>query len=109
MSETLYADNKPVLHIMTPNEVRDRMGLYPLSKSLDNDIQTNCPNCGAPVNYKADKCEYCGTPYQHCIDRMLKEKEVLVLKINSLRDQEKLKELYSEAIKAMRNYATKGL
>ena len=74
-----------------------------------SDIQTNCPNCGAPVNYKADKCEYCGTPYQHYIDRMLKEKEVLVLKLDLLRDQEKINELYSEAIKAMRIYAQKRI
>ena len=24
----------------------------------------NCPNCGAPIDSKKDKCSYCGTPYQ---------------------------------------------
>ena len=24
---------------------------------------TNCPNCGAPIDYEKNKCEYCGTPY----------------------------------------------
>ena len=25
--------------------------------------QTNCPNCGAPIDYSKEKCEYCGTYY----------------------------------------------
>ena len=26
-------------------------------------MKTNCPNCGAPIDYEKNKCEYCGTPY----------------------------------------------
>ena len=25
--------------------------------------QTNCPNCGAPVDRRRCECVYCGTPY----------------------------------------------
>lgn len=25
--------------------------------------ETNCKNCGAPINMYAEKCEYCDTPY----------------------------------------------
>lgn len=24
---------------------------------------TNCPNCGAPIDIHAEKCAYCDTPY----------------------------------------------
>ena len=26
-------------------------------------VDTNCKNCGAPVDTRNEKCEYCGTPY----------------------------------------------
>lgn len=26
-------------------------------------MKTNCPNCGAPIDYAKEKCEYCGTWY----------------------------------------------
>lgn len=26
-------------------------------------MNTNCPNCAAPVDPQAEKCAYCGTPY----------------------------------------------
>lgn len=26
--------------------------------------QTNCQNCGAPIDYSKEKCEYCGTYYE---------------------------------------------
>ena len=26
-------------------------------------MNTNCINCGAPIDINADKCSYCGTPY----------------------------------------------
>ena len=26
-------------------------------------VGTNCKNCGAPVEPRNEKCEYCGTPY----------------------------------------------
>lgn len=27
-------------------------------------MKTNCPNCGAPIDYSKEKCEYCGTYYE---------------------------------------------
>lgn len=30
--------------------------------------QTNCPNCGAPIDRSRDSCEYCGTPYDKSND-----------------------------------------
>lgn len=27
-------------------------------------MTTNCPNCGAPIDYSKEKCEYCGTYYE---------------------------------------------
>lgn len=30
--------------------------------------QTNCPNCGAPIDRSRDSCEYCGTPYEKSND-----------------------------------------
>ena len=26
-------------------------------------METNCKNCGAPIDLKDAKCAYCGTPY----------------------------------------------
>lgn len=26
-------------------------------------FKTNCPNCGAPINYSKARCAYCDTPY----------------------------------------------
>lgn len=37
--------------------------------------QTNCPNCGAPIDIHRKSCEYCGTPY---------EKEVYLVEAPSL-------------------------
>lgn len=28
-------------------------------------MNTNCVNCGAPIDRKLNKCPYCGTPYDH--------------------------------------------
>ena len=30
--------------------------------------QTNCPNCGAPIDISRSSCEYCGTPYEKSND-----------------------------------------
>lgn len=30
--------------------------------------QTNCPNCGAPIDIHRKSCEYCGTPYEKSND-----------------------------------------
>ena len=28
-------------------------------------MNTNCVNCGAPIDRKLKKCPYCGTPYDY--------------------------------------------
>ena len=28
-------------------------------------MNTNCVNCGAPIDRKLNKCPYCGTPYDY--------------------------------------------
>lgn len=30
----------------------------------ENITISNCPNCGAPVDIRAEKCPYCDTPYE---------------------------------------------
>lgn len=54
--------------IMTPNEIRELLGLATIpyrddyfAKYSDNRI-TNCKNCGAPLT-KNGYCEYCRTQY----------------------------------------------
>ena len=34
-------------------------------------MRTNCPNCGAVVNFDDDRCAYCGTPYVEKPERCL--------------------------------------
>lgn len=34
--------------------------------------QTNCPNCGAPIDISRSSCEYCGTPYEKSNDIPIK-------------------------------------
>ena len=69
---------------------------------------TNCPNCGAPiVSYQ---CEYCGTVLNVCRKvenekTILKlENELVALKTRQLYEQDILKELYEDTIRAMRSY-----
>lgn len=47
--------------LMTPNEIRERIGLDPIKESSLT-RQTNCKNCGAPLSNNG-RCEYCGTQY----------------------------------------------
>ena len=52
--------------IMTPNEIRELLGLEPISEPElvvnHSDRMTNCKNCGAPLT-ETNRCEYCGTRY----------------------------------------------
>lgn len=70
---------------------------------------TNCPNCGAPI--ASSQCEYCGTIlYDHRrleIEKAMLEleNEVLNLKTRYLHEQNVCRDLYEEAIKAMRSYS----
>lgn len=53
--------------LMTPNEIREYLGLEPIKEpeleiTYTNRTGTNCKNCGAPLP-KSGKCEYCGTQY----------------------------------------------
>lgn len=47
--------------IMTPNELRQQIGLEPIKETTTVSI-TNCKNCGAPLSGE-NHCEYCGTYY----------------------------------------------
>lgn len=49
------------LPVMTPNEIRQLLGLEPIAGSVTANI-SNCKNCGAPVGI-SKYCEYCGTHY----------------------------------------------
>lgn len=52
---------------MTPNEMREALGLRPINDSCVQSIRmqdnpTNCPNCGAPIT--SWKCPYCDTVFE---------------------------------------------
>lgn len=32
---------------------------------MSGSLRTHCPSCGAPIDYHAEKCAYCDTPYSH--------------------------------------------
>lgn len=59
--------------------------------------QSNCQNCGAPIHDEV--CEYCGT-------NSFMEKDIIKAKTEALKSQKRVEELYSEALKAMRNYSS---
>ena len=63
---------------------------------------TNCPNCGAPVTVAT--CEYCGTifPRQHSDEA----RTLLELKQEHLQQNMVIKQLYEDAIFAMRAYSS---
>lgn len=46
-------------------------------------MHTNCPNCGAVIDYELHKCPYCGTSYfdMSCVD--LESGEPIYLKIKT--------------------------
>ena len=82
-------------------------------------IPTNCPNCGAVVDPYGHKCEYCDTPYSWAYERpvykndpevdtynrLSLENKLLEVKLDALRQQEITKQLYEEALRAMRQYS----
>lgn len=74
-------------------------------------LATNCPNCGAVVNPSNYKCEYCDTPYSWTTDnrysreKLLLENELLRCKVEALQQADRTKQLYEEALKAMRQYS----
>lgn len=64
----LYADNICVAEVLqeyelSMNMIRELYGVDPVMPGRFRDIpvQTNCPNCGAPIT--SHKCEYCGTVF----------------------------------------------
>ena len=73
--------------------------------------KTNCPNCGAPIT--GPKCEYCDTIFidekkeaiAECCNHMCDCSGSLIIKMKELWSAEKTKELYEEAIKAMKKYS----
>lgn len=51
--------------IMTPNEIRESLGMSAIKNRVDYHFApriTNCKNCAAPLT-KDGYCEYCGTQY----------------------------------------------
>lgn len=77
----LYADNVCVAEVfqayddglITANAVRE---LCSNARPIHRDIpvQTNCPNCGAPIT--SHKCEYCGTVFDRNVeDSLQKQRE----------------------------------
>ena len=60
-SHTDFADKLTRNGIMTPNETRQMFGLS--RNAVNKTSKTNCPNCGAPIDIHAEKCEYCDTPW----------------------------------------------
>jgi hypothetical protein len=71
-----------------------------------NRIPTNCPNCGAVIDPSNCKCEYCDTPYPWALDRkrLVTENEVLKIKTEAYIEAESIRQLYEEALRAMRRY-----
>ena len=69
---------------------------------------TNCPNCGAVVT--GYRCEYCETVFDisrndTIIYRLNFENCLLEAKTRHLLDQAMIKDLYKDALKAMRAYS----
>ena len=65
-------------YILTPNELREMLGLRPIDDShyLNSNTKiesNNCPNCGAPIT--SWKCEYCDTVFDK--ERIDKQKELI--------------------------------
>ena len=82
---------------------------------------TNCPNCGAVIT--GPQCEYCDTRFDidpvlytpkknmDKMDRLIKERlglenELLSRKTRALADAAALKDLYTSALNAMRQYSS---
>lgn len=67
---------------------------------------TNCRNCGAPIDAASlYKCPYCGTVYSHIHEPKLSGNCREAYKLQTeLYASLVTKDLYSEAIKAIRRY-----
>lgn len=64
---------------------------------------SNCPNCGAPIS--GYKCEYCGTVFDMSEEERLRlESELLLAKTNYLNNVMTVRNLYEDAIRAMKRY-----
>ena len=67
---------------------------------------TNCPNCGAPIT--GWRCEYCGTVFDISEkERLMSENELLKIKTRHLYDVTTVRNLYEDALRAMRAYANR--
>ena len=65
---------------------------------------TNCPNCGAPIT--GYQCEYCETVFDISNQSHLdKEIELLRSETEYMKYHIAVQNLYTAAIRAMRNYA----
>lgn len=78
---------------MTPNEMRESMGMEPIKKSTDKHMY-NCPNCSAPIT--GDRCEYCGTVFKQV------EPTIMYYADNRLIAEIKQTDINSELIKSVR-------
>ena len=65
-------------------------------------MKTNCPNCGAPI--QGPKCEYCGTNFRDYRTN-LDEVNLIKAKTGFFKQQAIMRDLYDDAIRAMRVYA----
>lgn len=94
---------------------------------VDYSIMTNCPNCGAPIT--GPVCEYCGTrhwgyqsgsagsPVESMLShgvitpnearRILGMAELYDAKMELLKQQEIMRNLYDATIRAMRGYTSR--
>lgn len=65
--------------------------------------ETNCQNCGAPVTYGKNVCEYCGTPYKIIFTRHAKadidnEINKCVAELNKLKCEQSILERNTQLI-----------
>ena len=64
---------------------------------------TNCPNCGAPIT--GPRCEYCETVFDISKENELRiEIELGKAKTQYLHDMLTIREMYEDALRAMRRY-----
>lgn len=61
MRTRLYADDRCIVEVFPPNELREMAWEESIDHKKEKKI-CNCPNCGAPVNSYI--CEYCGTEFE---------------------------------------------
>ena len=64
---------------------------------------TNCQNCGAPIIYGKETCEYCGTPYNKIFTEYAKvdidnEINKCVAELNKLQCEQRILERNTQLI-----------